>query len=164
MIRAVLSQCDPAEVRGIDPSPGFVDRARESIRDQRAPFESGDAGSLRMESTAYDAVVSGLVLNFIPDVARGIAEMVRAVRPSGTVAAYVWDYAGKIEIMRQFWDVAVDLDPAAHFVDFDDYRVPFAGKQGSALTYLMSLGDEFRRLLKERLRTALPIATDGRST
>ncbi len=48
-----------------------------------------------MESTAYDAVVSGLVLNFIPDVARGIAEMVRAVRPSGTVAAYVWDYAGK---------------------------------------------------------------------
>ena len=102
-----------------------------------------------MESTAYDAVVSGLVLNFIPDVARGIAEMVRAVRPSGTVAAYVWDYAGKIEIMRQFWDVAVDLDPAAHFVDFDDYWVPFAGKQGSALTYLMSLGDEFRRLLKE---------------
>ena len=48
-----------------------------------------------MASTAYDAVVSGLVLNFIPDVARGIAEMVRAVRPSGTVAAYVWDYAGK---------------------------------------------------------------------
>ena len=117
-----------------------------------------------MESTAYDAVVSGLVLNFIPDVARGIAEMVRAVRPSGTVAAYVWDYAGKIEIMRQFWDVAVALDPAAHFVDFDDYWVPFAGKQGSALTYLMSLGDEFRRLLKERLSTALPIATDGRST
>ena len=48
-----------------------------------------------MESTAYDAVVSGLVLNFIPDVARGIAEMARAVRASGTVAAYVWDYAGK---------------------------------------------------------------------
>ena len=153
-----------------------------------------------MESTAYDAVVSGLVLNFIPDVARGIAEMVRAVRPSGTVAAYVWDYAGKMEIMRQFWDVAVALDPAAskfdegqrepplcnpealkehfvgagltgvearsidaaaHFVDFDDYWVPFAGKQGSAPTYLMSLGDESRRLLKERLRAALPIATDG---
>ena len=114
-----------------------------------------------MESTAYDAVVSGLVLNFIPDVARGIAEMVRAVRPSGTVAAYVWDYAGKIESMRQFWDVAVALDPAAHFVDFDDYWVPFAGKQGSAPTYLMSLGDESRRLLKERLRAALPIATDG---
>ena len=168
LTRAVLSQCDPAEVRGIDPSPGFVDRARESIRDQRAQFESGDAGSLPVESTAYDAVVSGLVLNFIPDVARGIAEMVRAVRPSGTVAAYVWDYAGKMEIMRQFLDVAVALDraaskfdagqrepplcnpealkehfvgagltgvearsidAAAHFVDFDDYWVRFAGSR-----------------------------------
>ena len=48
-----------------------------------------------MESPAYDAMVSGLVLNFIPDVARGIAEMVRAVRPSGTVAAYVWDSPAK---------------------------------------------------------------------
>ena len=90
-----------------------------------------------------------------------LPKWLRAVRPSGTVAAYVWDYVGKMEIMRQFWDVAVALDPAAHFVDFDDYWVPFAGKQGSAPTYLMSLGDESRRLLKERLRAALPIATDG---
>ena len=113
---------------------------------------------------------------------------------------YVWDYAGKMEIMRQFWDVEVALDPAAskfdagqrepplcnpgalkehfvgagltgvearsidaaaHFVDFDDYWVRFAGSRVPHLLTLMSLGDESRRLLKERLRAALPIATDG---
>ena len=198
--QAVLSQCDPAGVHGIEPSPGFVERARDSIRDQRASFETGDAGSLPVESAIYDAVVSGLVLNFIPDANGGIAEMVRAVRPGGTVAAYVWDYAGKMEIMRQFWDVATTLDPAAsgfdegrrepplcnpevltehfagvgltdvevrtidveaHFADFDDYWGPFTGQQGSAPGYLMSLDEDSRNLLKEHLRTALPVEADG---
>jgi SAM-dependent methyltransferase len=59
----------------------------------------------------YDVVVSGLVLNFIPDVSAGLAEMVRVTKPGGTVAAYVWDYAGKMELMRYFWDAAVALKP-----------------------------------------------------
>ena len=57
--------------------------------------------------------VSGLVLNFVPEPRRAIAEMARVARPGGTVAAYVWDYAGKMELMRYFWDAAVVLDPAA---------------------------------------------------
>ena len=64
--------------------------------------------------------VSGLVLNFVPEPRRAIAEMARVARPGGTVAAYVWDYAGKMELMRYFWDAAVMLDPTA--LEFDEGR------------------------------------------
>jgi SAM-dependent methyltransferase len=62
-------------------------------------------------------VISGLVLNFVPDAAAAVAEMVRVVRPGGTVAAYVWDYAGQMQLMRYFWDSAVALNPAARDLD-----------------------------------------------
>ncbi|MEE8045680.1 MAG: class I SAM-dependent methyltransferase [Dehalococcoidia bacterium] len=114
---AILSSCDPAEVHGIDTSPGFIAMANEVVLDNRASFEAFDTETLPAETAAYDAVVSGLVLNFLPDVDLGIAEMFRAVKPGGTVAAYVWDYGGKMEIMRRFWDVAVALDPAASSFD-----------------------------------------------
>jgi hypothetical protein len=66
-----------------------------------------------MRTAIYDAVVSGLVLNFIPELTLSMAEMVRVTKPGGTVAAYVWDYAGKMELMRYFWDAAVTLKPEA---------------------------------------------------
>lgn len=136
--QAVISNCDPASVQGIEPSAGFVEQASASVKDSRSQFNLGDAQSLPIESASYDVVVSGLVLNFIPDVNRGIAEMGRAVRPGGTVAAYVWDYAGKMEIMRRFWDVAVTLDATA--AKFDEGQrepmlcrpEPLAGKFGDA--------------------------------
>ena len=62
-------------------------------------------------------VVSGLVLNFVPNTALGLAEMRRVVGPGGTIAAYVWDYAGKMELMRHFWDAAVELDPKVRDLD-----------------------------------------------
>jgi ubiquinone/menaquinone biosynthesis C-methylase UbiE len=55
---------------------------------------------------SYDAVVSGLVLNFFPQPSQALSEMIRAVRMGGTVAAYVWDYAGQMQLMRYFWDAA----------------------------------------------------------
>jgi hypothetical protein len=58
-------------------------------------------------------VVSGLVLNFIPDLPAALSEMQRVCVPGGTVAAYVWDYADRMEIIRHFWDAAASLDPAA---------------------------------------------------
>src|SRR6266542_6949141 len=64
-------------------------------------------------TAAYDVTVSGLVLNFIPDLNAGVAEMVRVTKLGGTVAAYVWDYAGKMELMRYFWDAVVALKPEA---------------------------------------------------
>jgi len=60
--------------------------------------------------------VSGLLLNVIPDRARALGEMSRVVRRGGAVAAYVWDYPGEMQLMRRFWDCAVELDPAARLL------------------------------------------------
>jgi SAM-dependent methyltransferase len=73
--------------------------------------------SLPSGAGAYDAVVSGLVLNFVPQPERAAAEMIRVARSGGTVAAYVWDYAGEMQLMRYFWDAAVALDPSARSLD-----------------------------------------------
>lgn len=51
----------------------------------------------------------GLVLDFVPDPARAAREMTRVARPGGMVAAYVWDYAGRMDFLRRFWDAAVAL-------------------------------------------------------
>jgi SAM-dependent methyltransferase len=61
--------------------------------------------------------VAALALNFVPDPSGAVVEMARAVRPGGAVAAYVWDYAGKMELLRYFWDAAVALDPTAFDLD-----------------------------------------------
>jgi SAM-dependent methyltransferase len=107
----ILREANPAQVDGIDPSDGFLAVARENVHDTRARFEVGDARHLPAESKRYDAVVSALVLNFIPDLAGGMAEMTRVARAGGVVAAYVWDYAGQMELMRYFWDAVVALKP-----------------------------------------------------
>jgi len=112
LAETILRRANPAQVHGIDPSEGYLALAREQVRDPRVRFSVGDARRLPVESASYDAVVSALVLNFIPDVSAGMAEMARAVRPGGIVAGYVWDYAGKMELMRYFWDAAVALMPA----------------------------------------------------
>jgi ubiquinone/menaquinone biosynthesis C-methylase UbiE len=78
-----------------------------------ATFRVAGALDIPLGDSEVDVVVSGLVLNFVPDVARGLAEMRRTAIAGGTIAAYVWDYAGKMELMRYFWDAAVDLDRAA---------------------------------------------------
>jgi SAM-dependent methyltransferase len=83
----------------------------------RARFDVGDAQALPVETGAVDAAVSGLVLNFVPEPARAVAELARVVRPGGVVGAYVWDYADRMELMRHFWDAAVALDPAAAALD-----------------------------------------------
>jgi SAM-dependent methyltransferase len=77
----------------------------------------GDAQSLDFDAGSFDAVVSGLVLNFVAEPGRAVLEMARVTRPGGTTAAYVWDYAGEMQLMRRFWDAAVELDPGAEELD-----------------------------------------------
>jgi SAM-dependent methyltransferase len=110
---AILDRCAPASVLGVDPSEGFLAYARRGVADPRAGFRRGDARALPVGDAGFDAVVSGLVLNFVPDPSRAAGEMRRAAKPGGTVAAYVWDYAEGMGMMRRFWDAAVALDPGA---------------------------------------------------
>lgn len=194
----ILALAAPARVMGVDPSEGFLGYARRHVDDRRAVFAVGSAMSLPAQDGSFDAVVSGLVLNFVPDPPAGAGEMVRVTRAAGVVGAYVWDYAG-MELIRSFWDAAVDLDPEAGslaeagrfplgrpeplralfegagladvevraidvptpFRDFDDYWAPFLGGQGPAPSYLLSLPEERRVAVRERVRSMLPIAPDG---
>jgi SAM-dependent methyltransferase len=72
---------------------------------------------LTFDSASFDAVVSGLVLNFVPQPRGAAIDMARVARAGGAVAAYVWDYAEKMELMRCFWDAAVALDQSALELD-----------------------------------------------
>jgi SAM-dependent methyltransferase len=114
---SILASAAPKAVIGVDPSEGLLALARAQIDGPRARFQAGDAQPLPLPDAATDVAVSGLVLNFVPDPARAIGEMRRVVRPGGTVALYVWDYAGRMQLMRHFWDAALALDPAARPLD-----------------------------------------------
>jgi SAM-dependent methyltransferase len=113
----VLALADPAHVVGVDPSEGFLAGARARIVDTRSSFHAGDAQSLPFPDRRFDAVVSGLALNFVPDPGRAAAEFARVAIPGGVAAAYVWDYAEGMAMMRYFWDAASALDPAAAELD-----------------------------------------------
>ena len=113
----ILTMCEPASVHGIDASEAFVSQARQRIDTPRARFEAGDAAHLPWDSGVRDVAVSGLVLNFVPDHESMIREMARVTRPGGRVAAYVWDYAGGMEMIRHFWDAAKAVSPDAAKLD-----------------------------------------------
>jgi len=110
---AVLSASSVVEVVGIDPSPPFVDSARDRLRDSRARFETGDAQRLAFPDGAFDRTMAMLVLNFVPDHGAAATEMRRVTRGGGRVAACVWDYGGEMNMLRSFWDTAVALAPSA---------------------------------------------------
>lgn len=115
--QTILQVADPAKIKAVDSSDDFVAFAQLHTHDQRVGFEVGDAQALTFESGIYDAVVSSLMLNFIPQPERAVAEMTRIVREGGVVAAYLWDYAGKMQLLRHFWNAATALDPYAYDLD-----------------------------------------------
>jgi SAM-dependent methyltransferase len=109
---AILAYCDPAQVTGVDGSASYLEAARSGIADARARFQIGDARDLPFTDESFDASVSGLALNFI-GAERTLPEQRRVVRSGGTVAAYLWDYAGGYEYARRFWDAALAIDARA---------------------------------------------------
>jgi len=113
---AIVDHCSPSSVDGVEPSEGFLRTAREHLAG-RAVFHRGSATGIPLDEASVDVVVSGLVLNFVPDQRAALAEMARVTGSGGTIGAYVWDYAGRMELMRFFWDAAVELDPDAARMD-----------------------------------------------
>ncbi|MEO8651168.1 MAG: methyltransferase domain-containing protein [Hyphomicrobiaceae bacterium] len=197
---AIVARGAPKSLIAIDPSEGFLEKARDSVTDPRVEFRVGDAQALSVESASRDIVVSALVFNFIPDKEKALAEMRRVARPGATIAFYVWDYpGGGMGFMRAFWTVAGALDLRARdltedkrfpfctpdgltdlatraglasvecaeieistvFKDFEDYWHPFTLGAGPAPGYCMSLDDDARERLKEKLSDSLPRDADG---
>jgi SAM-dependent methyltransferase len=131
LTEAILATAEPREVLAVEPSAGFLARARERLPDARVEFRLGDAASLAtLPAGSRDVAVCGLVLNFIPERVAALAEMARVVRPGGMVGFYVWDYpGGGMGVMRAFWTAAAELDPAARDLT-EDRRFPFCTPEG----------------------------------
>jgi SAM-dependent methyltransferase len=113
---AIVAGCSPVQVVSVDPSAGFLKLARQHL--QKPVFlAQATATDSPLGPASMNVVVSGLVLNFIPDPHAALVEMVRVTHQGGTIGAYVWDYAGKMELMRLFWDAAAAVDPDAGPLD-----------------------------------------------
>ena len=134
---AILECCDPSEVVGLDGSAEYLASAQRSCGDPRVRFVLGDANVLQFPSTSFDVCVSGLALNFIA-FERSLAEQHRVLRPGGTIAAYVWDYAGEYEFARRFWDAALSIDSRA--VAYDPGRKAAICREDKLREALAALG------------------------
>jgi SAM-dependent methyltransferase len=92
--QAIVDRCAPSAVKGIDPSEGQLAYARQRPAARVAEFFQGNAMALPYPDNSFDAGVMALVIFFIPDPAKGIAELARVVRPGGLIATYAWDMFG----------------------------------------------------------------------
>jgi SAM-dependent methyltransferase len=114
---AIAALGRPASVTACDPSAPFIEHARRELSDVAAFHVTPSADALPRRDGGFDAIVCGLVLNFVPEPARALAAMRERCRAGGTVAAYVWDYGGGVEFLRHFWEEAVAADPGAAALD-----------------------------------------------
>src|SRR6188768_2921037 len=158
-----------AHLLGIDLSPEYVRYASSKNDEARLRFEVGDAQALRQSDGSFDRSISLLVLNFVPDPRRAVAEMIRVTKPGGIVSSAVWDYAEGMEMLlckpgelatlfREARLEAVSetaLVTELHFSSFGDYWEPFGLGQGPAGAYVATLSPERRGALRERLRARL---------
>lgn len=90
----LVQRCAPVQVQGIDPSAEQLAFARHRLANAAAQFDLGDAMALPYGESTFDAAVMALVIFFVPDPAKSVAEMARVVRPGGSVSSYAWDILG----------------------------------------------------------------------
>jgi SAM-dependent methyltransferase len=149
----IVARNAPAEVQGIDPSDGQLAYARTRSGTQMAQFRNGDAMALPFAAGSFDVAIMALVIFFVPEPAKGVAEMVRVVAPGGSVAAYAWDMAGggfplqpiqtelkamgfsplrppsadasKVEILQELWTDAGLVDVESRRIDVQRSFVDF---------------------------------------
>jgi SAM-dependent methyltransferase len=117
LTEVILQKASPAKVVGVDLSKEYIEFARQRIHDDRVEFRVEDAANIAFEAPQFDVSVAGLLLNFVPAPEQAVKNMAQAVKSGGTVAAYVWDYSGRMEMMRHFWDAAIKVDPSASEMD-----------------------------------------------
>jgi SAM-dependent methyltransferase len=107
----------PGSVVACDPSEPFIEYARQQNVDPRIAFVIAGIGQLPTRPGGFDSVTSLLALNFFPNPDAGIEDMRRITAKNGFVSACVWDYAGRMEFLRRFWDSAIAVDPDAAELD-----------------------------------------------
>ncbi|MEC5396883.1 class I SAM-dependent methyltransferase [Uliginosibacterium sp. H1] len=90
----LADRCAPASLHGVDPSAEQLAYARSRPALAAAGFREGDAMALPYADGSFDIAVMPLVIFFVPEPARGVAEMKRVVCTGGAVTAYGWDMTG----------------------------------------------------------------------
>ena len=121
-------------VAACDPASGFV--AECAARHPGVRVELGRAESIPFDSGQFDHAMAQLVLHFVSDPDRAASEMMRVVRPGGSVSACVWDFDDGMEMLRCFWDAALEIDPAAP----DEARTLRFGRPGEIAQLFESAG------------------------
>ncbi|MBP0462551.1 methyltransferase domain-containing protein [Roseomonas sp. PWR1] len=120
-LAAAIAARDPAaRVTGVDVSEPFLAAARARV--PGAAFRHGDIAALPDADGAFDAALSLLVLQFVPDRAAAVAELARVTRPGGVVAAAMWDFVGGFTFVRAFADVIAASEP-----DGEAFRTRYLG-------------------------------------
>jgi SAM-dependent methyltransferase len=114
---AICKLADPASVVGCDPAQPFIEYARARRSSGCASFVVGGTGSLPGRSGGFAHVTSCLSLNFFPEPAESVVEMLNRTANRGTVSSCVWDYSGRMEFLRFFWDAASRIDTKAAKLD-----------------------------------------------
>jgi ubiquinone/menaquinone biosynthesis C-methylase UbiE len=129
----LYQRCAPAEVQGVDPSAAQLAFARDRPGAKHAVFQVGNAMALPFPDHRFDVAVMALVIFFVPDPTKGVAEMVRVVRPGGTVAAYAWDREGggfpfaQIRAALREFGITPPSPPSASASRMDALRELWAG-------------------------------------
>jgi SAM-dependent methyltransferase len=169
----VIDRCSPAFVDGIDPSDAQLAFARARLAGRAARFRQGDAMALPFADAVVDVAVMPLVIFFVPEPARGVAEMARVIRSGGVATAYAWDIDGggfpyqtlqdemramgfsvpmppspeasRLEVMRELWTTAGLQDVETHVIAVER---TFAGFDDYWTTVLKgpSVGRQLRAL------------------
>jgi len=127
LTRLIIETQNPGKIISIDSSEEFILYAKKFVNHPSVTFRVGKAESFKIDSASVDAVVSGLVLNFIPHPEIAVREMMRVTKPGGKIGIFLWDYAEGMQMLRYFWDAAVELDDKAK--EFDEgLRFPLCRK------------------------------------
>jgi SAM-dependent methyltransferase len=154
LIFALAAALPAARLTGLDYSQAFVDYAAvQAPAGGRISFEQGDAAALPYADESFDAALSLLVLNFVPDAQQAARELVRVTRRGGIAAAAVWDFRGGLVFIRLLVDTAAALDPSGEAVRSKLFSGPFTRPGEFAATW-RALG------LRDVTQTALTIRTE----
>lgn len=113
----VLETCAPERVDGSDLDAERIAFARRTIPDERAEFRIGEGTSIAAPDGTYDALVNGLGFPQIRDTEKALAEFRRVTKHGGTVAAYLWDFDGEMQLLRYFWNAATEFEAEAESED-----------------------------------------------
>lgn len=138
LTKLILQTSEPKEVFAIDSSSEFISHAQQKITNANVHFQVGLAQALELESKSVDAVVSGIMLNFVPHPETAIAEMIRVTKTEGTIGIFLWDYKVGMEMLRYFWDAAVELDNNANELD-EGVRFPLC-QEGRLASLVQEVG------------------------